>query len=128
MKILVDTHLLIWATCDSAKLSNAARSALQKGGCEYYFSAASIWEIAIKRARHSDAIPISAADARKLFVAAGYVELPVGATQAEDVETLPPIHSDPFDRILVAQAKIDGMTLLTHDHLLPPYGDFVKMV
>ena len=125
MKCLVDTHLLIWATTNSARLPSVARDILADAGNECYFRAASIWEIAIKRTKHPDDMPLRAEDARQLFLEAGFVELPVAARHSAMVEQLPEIHSDPFDRVLVAQALAEGMTLVTHDHLIPQYGDFV---
>ncbi len=128
MKCLVDTHLAIWSVADSGKLSKKATAILRDDRIRFYFSAASIWEIAIKRAKHPEEIPIGADEARNLFLEAGYRELPVTSYHAASVESLPAIHADPFDRILVAQAKIEGMRLLTHDHILPGYGDFVVEV
>ncbi len=128
MRYLVDTHVLIWATMDSAKLSNAAREALCKGDGEYYFSAASIWEIALKRTKHPEQFPFTAAAARKLFFAAGFVELSVSARHSAAVEDLPKIHGDPFDRLLVAQALSENMKLVTHDRMILQYGDIAVEV
>lgn len=128
MKYLVDTHLAIWSVANSAKLSKKALSVLGDSRVRFFFSAASIWEIAIKRAKHADEIPFEADDARKLFHEAGYRELAVTASHAAAVERLPSIHADPFDRILVAQAQIEGMNLLTHDSIIPAYGTFVVKV
>ena len=128
VKYLVDTHLAIWSVADSGKLSKEAASILGNGLGRFFFSAASIWEIAIKRARHPDEISFGADEARKLFLEAGYRELSVTSFHAAAVEILPPIHADPFDRILVAQAQTEGMNLLTHDRIIPDYGDFVVKV
>lgn len=128
MKYLVDTHVLIWAVLDSERLSEKARHLLLDTTAEHYFSPVSVWEIAIKRAKNPDLLPFSADTARDLFLAAGFAELEIAATACAAVETLPPIHADPFDRLLVAQAKTAGMTLLTHDRLLAPYGDFILKV
>lgn len=128
MKYLIDTHLLLWAVLDSARLSEKARRLLADADAEYYFSAASVWEIAIKRAKNPGILPFGADTARDLFLSAGFSELEIAAASCAAVEHLPPIHADPFDRILVAQATTAGMTLLTHDRLLAPYGDFVVKV
>ena len=128
MKILVDTHLLIWSTSDSGKLPGAARAVLENATNECFFSAASVWEIALKHSKHPEDIPIGGADARQLFLEAGYLEFPVFAKHSAVVERLPDIHQDPFDRMLVAQAQMESRKLLTHDHILPQYGTFVIRV
>jgi len=128
VKYLVDTHLAIWSVADSGKLSATAAELLGDNRSRFFFSAASVWEIAIKRTKHPDAIPIGADEARCLFLEAGYRELPVTARHSAAVELLPSLHADPFDRIIVAQAQLEGMKLLTHDHLIPQYGDFVVRV
>ena len=128
MKLLIDTHLLIWATITPAKLSEAVRKILVDGGSECYFSSASIWEIAIKHNKHPDDMPVSAETARRIFVESGCTELPVFSRHSSEVENLPPIHADPFDRMLVAQARVECMKLLTHDSVIPGYGDFVMKV
>jgi len=128
VKYLVDTHLLIWSVANSGKMPETARAILEDVANECVFSAASIWEIALKHIKHPNDIPFDAEDARRLFLDAGYLELPVSARHSSFVEQIPRIHLDPFDRMLVAQAQLEGMQLLTHDHLLPPYGPFVVQV
>ena len=128
MKYLVDTHLLIWSVANSGKMPETARTILEDAANECIFSAASIWEIALKHIKRPDDIPLGAEDARRLFLDAGYLELPVSARHSSFVEQLPRIHLDPFDRMLVAQAQLEGMQLLTHDHVLSPYGPFVLQV
>ena len=128
MKYLLDTHLLLWSVLDSAKLSAKARRVLSKDGAGYFFSAASVWEIAIKRAKNPALLPFDSATARNLFLAAGFLELAITSAHCIGVENLPAIHTDPFDRLLVAQAKADGCTLVTHDRLVASYGDFTMMV
>ena len=123
MKYLVDTHLLIWTVLNSSKLSDGARAVLGQTNGEYCFSAASIWEIALKRMKHPDQFPMSAREARELFLAAGFEELGVASDHCAAVEGLPPIHGDPFDRILIAQALSEGMKLVTHDRMVVQYGD-----
>ena len=128
MKYLVDTHLAIWSVADSGKLSARAVAIMSDQCAQFFFSAASVWEIAIKRSKHPKDIPLGAAEARHLFLEAGYHEIPVASRHSAVVETLPAIHADPFDRMLVAQAQTEKMTLLTHDHIIPQYGDFVLQV
>ena len=123
MKYLVDTHLLIWTVLDSAKLPNRAKKILEEDDGEYYFSAASVWEIALKRQKHPERFPFTATEARDLFLAAGFIEQAVSSKHSAAVEDLPHIHGDPFDRLLVAQAQCDGMKLLTHDRMIVQYGD-----
>ena len=95
---------------------------------EVYFSAATVWEIAIKHALARRDMPISGAEAADLFVRAGYVELPITASHAAATEELPAHHGDPFDRIIVAQSLIEPLRLVTHDRQLLRYGASVQLV
>ncbi len=128
MRVLLDTQIALWALTDSPRLSTRARSMILDPKNDIYFSAASIWEISIKSrlARHE--MPVSGEAAAELCRRAGYIELHVTSAHAAATETLPPHHADPFDRILVAQAKSEPMHLLTHDRVLPQYGDCVVPV
>jgi PIN domain nuclease of toxin-antitoxin system len=128
MKYLVDTHILIWAVANTHMLSASAKSILSDATSEFFFSAASIWEIALKCAKHPDVMPLSAADARREFLAAGFKELKIDSESAVAVGTLPLIHGDPFDRLLIAQSRVNGMKFLSHDHLIAPYDENVVMV
>ena len=128
MKYLVDTHLLIWTVLDSAKLSDKAKNILEEDNNEYYFSAASVWEIALKRQKHPEQFPFTATAAKDLFLAAGFIERAVSSKHSAAVEYLPHLHGDPFDRLLVAQARCEGMKLLTHDRMIVQYGDVVVEV
>ncbi len=128
MKYLVDTHILIWAVANTQMLSSSAKSILSDGTSDFFFSAASIWEIALKCVKHPDVMPLSAADARREFLAAGFKELTVDSDAAVATSALPNIHGDPFDRLLIAQSRVHGMKFLTHDHLIEPYGENVVMV
>ena len=125
MNYLVDTHVLIWAVANSAMLSSTARSVLSDPTGKFFFSPMSIWEIAIKHTKHPDEMPLDAATAATLFQSAGFLELRPDAEQCAAVESLPSIHADPFDRILIAQAMAKRMSLVTHDHHIPLYGKFV---
>ena len=128
MKYLVDTHLLIWTVLNSSKLSDRARAVLGRADGEYCFSAASIWEIALKRTKHPDQFPLSAGEARNLFLAAGFTSLDVSSSHCAAVDGLPPIHGDPFDRLLIAQALSEGMKLVTHDRMVVQYGNVAVAV
>ena len=128
MKYLVDTHLLIWTVLDSEKLSDKAKKILEEDDNEYYFSAASVWEIALKRQKHPEQFPFTATAAKDLFLAAGFIEQAVSSKHSAAVENMPHIHGDPFDRLLVAQAQCEGMKFLTHDRMIVQYGDVAMKV
>ena len=128
MRLLLDTHVALWALTDNRKLSRKARALIQDPQNDIYFSAATIWEIAIKHALARKDMPVSATEAQKYFAAAGYIELPVHAHHAAAMESLPGHHADPFDRILVAQAQYEPMKLLTHDRQLIAYGQSIEFV
>lgn len=128
MKVLLDTHVALWAIIDSPRLSETARELIQNSKNNIYFSAATIWEIAIKHRLARKDMPVSGHDASEYFKEAGYIELPITAVHTAATEQLPLHHSDPFDRILVAQAITEPLRLLTHDRLLLQYGDMVQFV
>lgn len=121
MRILLDTHLFLWAVSAPSKLSATARK--QIDAAEVFVSAASIWEISIK-----SSIGKLDADPDELLAGvepAGFAMLPITGEHAAMVARLPPIHKDPFDRILVAQASVEPMILLTNDDTLRDYGSLV---
>ena len=128
MRLLLDTHILLWALTDDARLPERARELLLDSHNEVFFSAASVWEIAIKRTLRRETLSISAEEAARFFRAAGYEELAVSSTHAAKVENLPPIHADPFDRLLVAQAMTEPMLLITHDRTIASYGSEIILV
>lgn len=121
MKLLLDTHLLLWAAQDSSRLSATARKLINDSENELLFSAASLWEVAIKSSLDRNDFEVDPRLLRRNLLDNGYSELPVNSAHAVAVENLPPIHKDPFDRILVAQATIEGITLLTVDSLIAKY-------
>ncbi len=124
MRLLLDTHLLLWALAAPGKLSANVRK--QVDDAEVYVSAVSIWEISIKSALGKlDADP---AEILAAVEPAGFALLPITGMHAAKVAELPPLHKDPFDRMLVAQALYEPMTLYTNDELLRPYGQFVTVV
>lgn len=132
MRLLLDTHLLLWATYSAGRLPPRARAMLLDPDHSFAVSVASIWEIAIKRARNRGApgdMPVPADEALELAEAAGFTMLPVLPAHAVAVERLTLIdHADPFDRLLVAQAMTEPMHLLTHDRKLAAYGDHILLV
>ncbi|MBI6883237.1 type II toxin-antitoxin system VapC family toxin [Pseudomonas putida] len=111
MKLLLDTHMLIWAATNDPKLSYEAALLIENPVNEVFFSAASIWEMTIK----ADKLPIDPGIFRTSLLRNGYKELSVSSEHALGVRLLPDIHKDPFDRIMIAQANVEGITFLTQD-------------
>ena len=128
MRLLLDTHLLLWAVASSKRIPREARALVEDPANEAYFSAASIWEIAIKISLGRKDFHIDLAALRKALPEIGLTELPVSAAHAAGVSKLPPIHRDPFDRLLIAQSIAEPLTLLTNDALLARYWDGVQVV
>lgn len=128
MRILLDTHVLLWAVAGSERLPDTARGWLEDTRNEVYFSAASIWEIAIKAALRRDDFQIDPHVILDVMPATGFSELPVRAAHVAAVQQLPPIHKDPFDRLLVAQSRTEPMLLLTNDSLLIQYSENVRLI
>lgn len=128
MNLLLDTHVALWAITDSPKLSQKARDLIQSPKTIVWVSTANVWEIAIKHSLGRGDMPVSSQDAVRYFQQSGYRFLPVEAEHAVAVEELPAHHQDPFDRILVAQALIEPMRLLTHDPLVALYSDTIIKV
>lgn len=124
MRVLLDTHLLLWALSSPSKLSKRARQRIESG--EVFASAASIWEISIKCALGK--LVADPAEVLAGIEPAGFNHLPIVGEHAAEVVKLPAIHKDPFDRILVAQANVEPMVLLTDDEELAGYGDLVEIV
>lgn len=127
MSLLLDTHFLIWIADDSPRLSPDVRQRLRSREGSLLFSAASLWEIAIKNSRHDD-FQVDGAELRQGLLARRYQELPVSGTHALEAAALPAIHSDPFDRILIAQARCEGLTLLTADRRVARYPGPIELV
>jgi len=124
VRVLLDTHLLLWALSAPARLPVAARRLIQDA--DVYVSAASIWEISIKAA-----LGKLTADPQEVLAAlepAGFLSLPVAGVHAARVSSLPPVHRDPFDRLLVAQALVEPMRLVSTDAALRGYGEIVTIV
>lgn len=128
MKLLLDTHLLLWAASSSDKLPAAARKLLEDPQNELLFSPASLWEIVIKRGLGRSDFQVDARVLRRGLLDNGYQELPITSEHTVSIDSLPPIHKDPFDRILVAQATVEGITLLTTDAVVAQYPGPVRQV
>ncbi|MYC83182.1 MAG: type II toxin-antitoxin system VapC family toxin [Acidobacteria bacterium] len=128
MNLLLDTHVLLWAAGASPRLQTDARALLEDPENELVFSAASLWEVAIKRGIRRDGFSADPRLLRRGLLENGYVELPVTGAHAAAVDLLPPIHKDPFDRILIAQAQIEGLTLLTADEVVARYPGPIRML
>jgi len=128
MQLLLDTHIALWAISGDHRLSAAAKRHLLADGASVFVSAASLWEIAIKHALGRGDMPIDADGAAEEFAAAGFVALDVTWTHVRRVGSLADLHKDPFDRLLVAQALIEPMTLVTHDPKVVAYSaSFLKV-
>lgn len=128
MKLLLDTPLLLWAAGAPDRLSAVARSLIEESENDLFFSAAGLWEIAIKRNLGRNDFHVDARVLRRSLLDNGYRELPITSEHAVAVDTLPPIHKDPIDRILVAQATVEGITLLTSDSVVAQYPGPVRLV
>lgn len=122
MRLLLDTHLLLWAAASPQRLSVRARDLPLDPAHELVFSVASLWEVAIKRSLGRDDFTVDTQLLRRGLLHNGYAELPVLGPHALAVEQLPALHKDPFDRILLAQAQVEAMTLLTVDEAVWNYG------
>jgi len=128
VKLLLDTHILLWSAGQPEKLSDEARSLLLDETNELFFSSASIWEIVIKRGMGRDDFRVDPSRLRVQLVINGYEEVCVSSDHALAVDALPALHKDPFDRILIAQARTEGMLLLTSDSQVSLYGDGIMTV
>jgi PIN domain nuclease of toxin-antitoxin system len=128
MRLLVDTHVLLWAIAEPHKLPKASQTRLQAVEHEVLFSAASIWELTIKLQAKRLILPVELEDIVEAADAMGFTELPVSAAHAASVRRLPLFHRDPFDRLLVAQAMFEPARLLTADRVLLQYSDLVDVI
>jgi PIN domain nuclease of toxin-antitoxin system len=128
VKLLLDTHLLLWAAANDRRLPPAARALIESRENEPLLSAASLWEIVVKGGLGRDDFRVNARLLRRALVQNDYSELPITSEHAIAIETLPAIHRDPFDRMLVAQATIEGVTLLTSDRIVARYPGPIRKV
>lgn len=127
MKLLLDTHVLLWAAGEPDKLSDRARSLLEDPANQLYFSPLSLWEVAIKSGRGRADFQVDPGLMRRGLIDNGYEELPIRGEHAVQIATLPPIHRDPFDRMLIAQAQVEGITLLTVDADIARYPGPIRL-
>jgi PIN domain nuclease of toxin-antitoxin system len=128
VKLLLDTQLLLWAAGQPERLSARARKLLDDPRNELLFSAASLWEVAIKSTLGREDFQVEPRLLRRGLLDNGYVELPVTSEHAVAIDTLPPHHKDPFDRLLLAQALVEGVVLLTADAQVARYRGPVRKV
>jgi PIN domain nuclease of toxin-antitoxin system len=128
LKLLLDTHLLLWAAGEPKRLSKQARTLIDNPDNVLLFSAASLWEVAIKRGLGREDFKVDARLLRRGLLDNGYGELPINSAHVVATESLPPIHKDPFDRVLVSQATVEGVTLLTIDPLVSQYPGPIRAV
>jgi PIN domain nuclease of toxin-antitoxin system len=128
LNLLLDTHLLLWAASAPDRLSNTARDLLLDPANQLTFSAASLWEVSIKRALGRSDFNVDPRRLWRMLLVSGYRELPVTSEHCVAVIDLPPLHKDPFDRILVAQARAEDLQLLTVDSAVANYGAGVRKV
>jgi PIN domain nuclease of toxin-antitoxin system len=123
---LVDTHLLLWFVLEPGRLAQRAARLLTDRAVPVVYSLASIWEVAIKTSLRKPGFDVDPDVLRKLLTDEGFTELPIAPAHIARVAALPWLHRDPFDRMLVAQAAVEGLTLLSADATLKRYGRFVR--
>ncbi|WP_428116841.1 type II toxin-antitoxin system VapC family toxin [Candidatus Poriferisodalis sp.] len=128
MSLLLDTHVLLWAAGEPERLSQSTLEMLEDPAVAVTFSAASIWEVAIKNGLGRADFSVDPRVLRRGLLEHGYVELPVTGAHAAAVDVLPDIHRDPFDRLLIAQAHAEGLTLLTADSVIGRYPGPIQVI
>jgi len=128
MRLLLDTHLLIWALNEPQRLNATTRAILEDEAHEVLFSVASIWEIAIKSANGRAEFAIDPQEVLNAAIRTGFIELQIRSDAAVQVGKLPLHHRDPFDRLLIAQAMIEPVRFYTSDPMLPPYSELVTLI
>ncbi len=128
MKLLLDTHILLWVAAKPDKLSIKAKVLIEQPENTLLFSAASIWELAIKGGLGRADFNVDVRLLRRSLLDNGYQELSIDSVHAVAVDQLPPIHKDPFDRILIAQAMVEGITLVTADAMVAEYPGAIQLI
>ncbi len=128
MNLLLDTHILIWALNEDPRLPEKAREMILDQNNAVYYSAVSTWEISIKHANHPDNVKFTGKELAKFCEEAGFLPIEMRDKHVFALETITraegaPVHHDPFDRMLIAQAKAENLSFLTHDALLPYYNE-----
>ena len=126
MRLLIDTHLLVWAMGEPERLPAGCAAMLEDPSNSLVFSVASLWELVIKQALGRPDFNLEPSLLRQTLLTGGWQELPIEASHALAVRQLPPMHRDPFDRLLLAQAQVEGMLLLTADSKLSRYPGPVR--
>jgi PIN domain nuclease of toxin-antitoxin system len=122
VRYLVDTHVLLWQSDDSPMLTTSARATLSDATNQLFFSVVSLWELVIKSGKGGTDLRVDVAELRIGLMGFGYDELTVTAEHVLEVERLDRLHNDPFDRLLLAQARVERLSLLTADRALLAYG------
>lgn len=128
MKLLLDTHLLLWAAVTPENMPIAALELIEDTQNELYFSPASLWEVAIKNSLGRPDFQVDVRVLRRGLLDNGYSELPITSVHTVFLPNLPPLHKDPFDRILIAQATVEGIALLTADTIVAQYPGSIRKV
>lgn len=128
MRFLLDTHILLWGLTEPERLSHRARKLLEDNANEFVFSSVNMWEIAVKRALGRPDFQTEAATARRQLLVDGFFELAMISEHAIFAASLPQIHKDPFDRLLVSQATVEGIMLLTSDRIVAKYPGPIQLV
>lgn len=128
MKILLDTHVLLWAISNDLKLPEKARKLIENHENEIYYSIVSLWEVELKRLAHPDAMPVSAEELAEYCDQSGYQRILIREKHIYALSGLKrnesaPCHKDPFDRMLICQAATENMMFITHDSLIPGYNE-----
>lgn len=128
MKYLIDTHLALWLLTDNKQLSQKARQVILSPNHRIYASVASLWEVAIKHKKYPNDMPLDSGTMARLLKQSNVLLLPIKLEHIVATETLPDMHKDPFDRLLIAQAISEPMRFLTHDEKLVPYSELIEWV
>ena len=128
MKYLLDTHIALWLLTDNKQLSQKARQIILSPNHRIYASVATLWEVAIKHKKYPDDMPLTSRTMAQLLRQSNVLLLPIKLEHITATETLPDIHKDPFDRLLIAQAVSEPMRFLTHDEKLVKYSELVEWV
>jgi len=128
VRLLLDTHLLLWSATGSDRLTKSALELLEDERAELLFRAANIWEVAVKASLGRRDFEFNPAVLRRALIENGYVEIPISGVHASPIADLPPIHRDPFGRILIKQAAEEDATLLTVDKTIAKYPGAIRLV
>lgn len=128
MKFLLDTHIVYWIPVDDRRISPTLRKLFDDPANEFIFSVVNLWELTIKRSQNKTGITVAPRDLRHFLLTNSFQELQVTGDHAIAVETLPLLHKDPFDRLLIAQAAVEGIILLTADKMVAKYPGPIQMI